>query len=272
MNLAFVAGVLAGTKSRSFHAASSPSTEGCCVVVALLASTSETATAPRRFVPLGGPFWPDLGPVLPLDNTNEYCRSRPVRQLGAPDVDPSGSRRSRRRCGSRSRRCCAPGTHSQHGGRRRMDRRIGRRTVAKGAGAVASAAALGLFKLSAEASGAPPTTSGNRVCMTAWAATSGSPWSSTASATRAAIQPNTQQEPRAKGVEKAPGESASAGSQVRSHVVVRGSRRRTLRVHRFAADRGPRGVPSHGRRVGRSWAEWYAPSTSTRYRNKSSRS
>jgi predicted ArsR family transcriptional regulator len=33
MNLAFVAGVLAGTKSRSLHAVPSPSTGGCCVVV-----------------------------------------------------------------------------------------------------------------------------------------------------------------------------------------------------------------------------------------------
>ena len=33
MNLAFVAGVLAGTKSRSLHATLSPSTERCCVVV-----------------------------------------------------------------------------------------------------------------------------------------------------------------------------------------------------------------------------------------------
>src|SRR5215204_386046 len=33
MNLAFVAGVLAGTKSRSLRAVLSPSTEGCCVVV-----------------------------------------------------------------------------------------------------------------------------------------------------------------------------------------------------------------------------------------------
>ena len=38
-----------------------------------------------------------------------------------------------------------------------MDRRMDRRTVAKGAGAVASAAALGLFPVSAEASGAPQT-------------------------------------------------------------------------------------------------------------------
>ena len=34
MNVAFVAGVLAGTKSRSLHAVLSPSTERCCVVVA----------------------------------------------------------------------------------------------------------------------------------------------------------------------------------------------------------------------------------------------
>ena len=33
MNLAFVAGVLAGTQSRSLHAVLSPSTERCCVVV-----------------------------------------------------------------------------------------------------------------------------------------------------------------------------------------------------------------------------------------------
>jgi predicted ArsR family transcriptional regulator len=33
MNLAFVAGVLAGTQSRSLHAVMSPSTERCCVVV-----------------------------------------------------------------------------------------------------------------------------------------------------------------------------------------------------------------------------------------------
>ena len=33
MNLAFVAGVLAGTKSRSLHAVASPSTERCCVLV-----------------------------------------------------------------------------------------------------------------------------------------------------------------------------------------------------------------------------------------------
>ena len=33
MNLAFVAGLLAGTKSRSLHAVLSPSTERCCVVV-----------------------------------------------------------------------------------------------------------------------------------------------------------------------------------------------------------------------------------------------
>ena len=39
-----------------------------------------------------------------------------------------------------------------------MDRRMDRRTVAKGAGAVAGAAALGLFPASAEASGAPQTT------------------------------------------------------------------------------------------------------------------
>jgi hemoglobin len=39
-----------------------------------------------------------------------------------------------------------------------MDRRMNRRTVAKGAGAVASAAALGLFPVSAEASGTPQTT------------------------------------------------------------------------------------------------------------------
>ena len=38
-----------------------------------------------------------------------------------------------------------------------MDRRMDRRTLAKGAGAVASAAALGLFQASAEASGAPQT-------------------------------------------------------------------------------------------------------------------
>src|SRR5262245_42435201 len=36
-----------------------------------------------------------------------------------------------------------------------MDRRMDRRTVAKGAGAVAGAAALGLFPASAEASGSP---------------------------------------------------------------------------------------------------------------------
>jgi hemoglobin len=40
-----------------------------------------------------------------------------------------------------------------------MDRRMDRRTMAKGAGAVASAAALGLFPARAEASGAPHTTS-----------------------------------------------------------------------------------------------------------------
>ena len=40
-----------------------------------------------------------------------------------------------------------------------MDRRMSRRTLAKGAGAVASAAALGLFQTSAQASGAPQTTS-----------------------------------------------------------------------------------------------------------------
>jgi hemoglobin len=39
-----------------------------------------------------------------------------------------------------------------------MDRRMDRRTLAKGAGAVASAAALGLFQASAEASGTPETT------------------------------------------------------------------------------------------------------------------
>jgi hemoglobin len=39
-----------------------------------------------------------------------------------------------------------------------MDRRVDRRTLAKGAGAVASAAALGLFPASAEARGAPETT------------------------------------------------------------------------------------------------------------------
>ena len=33
MNLAFVAGVLDGTQSRSFHAVLSPSTERCCVVI-----------------------------------------------------------------------------------------------------------------------------------------------------------------------------------------------------------------------------------------------
>ena len=33
MNLAFVAGVLAGTQTRSLHAVLSPSTERCCVVV-----------------------------------------------------------------------------------------------------------------------------------------------------------------------------------------------------------------------------------------------
>lgn len=40
-----------------------------------------------------------------------------------------------------------------------MDRRMDRRTMAKGAGAVASAAALGLFPARAEASGTPQTTS-----------------------------------------------------------------------------------------------------------------
>ena len=33
MNLAFIAGVLAGTQSRSLHAVRSPSTERCCVVI-----------------------------------------------------------------------------------------------------------------------------------------------------------------------------------------------------------------------------------------------
>ena len=41
-----------------------------------------------------------------------------------------------------------------------MDRRMDRRTVAKGAGAVAGVAALGLFPASVEASGAPQTTPG----------------------------------------------------------------------------------------------------------------
>ena len=41
-----------------------------------------------------------------------------------------------------------------------MDKRIDRRTLAKGAGAVAGAAALGMFPASAEASGAPQTTPG----------------------------------------------------------------------------------------------------------------
>ncbi len=41
-----------------------------------------------------------------------------------------------------------------------MDRRMDRRTVAKGVGAVASAAALGLFRGSAEASEAPQSTHG----------------------------------------------------------------------------------------------------------------
>jgi hemoglobin len=40
-----------------------------------------------------------------------------------------------------------------------MDRRMDRRTLAKGAGAVASAAALGLFQAGAEASGAPQASS-----------------------------------------------------------------------------------------------------------------
>jgi hemoglobin len=42
-----------------------------------------------------------------------------------------------------------------------MDRKIDRRTLAKGAGAVAGAAALGLFPWGAEASGAPQTTPGS---------------------------------------------------------------------------------------------------------------
>ena len=42
-----------------------------------------------------------------------------------------------------------------------MDRRIDRRTMAKGAGAVASAAALGLFPFSAHANEAPQTTTGS---------------------------------------------------------------------------------------------------------------
>jgi hemoglobin len=42
-----------------------------------------------------------------------------------------------------------------------MDRRVDRRTVAKGAGAIAGAAALGLFPRSAEASGVPQPTPGS---------------------------------------------------------------------------------------------------------------
>src|SRR5688572_15101481 len=44
-------------------------------------------------------------------------------------------------------------------GEHEMDRRMDRRTMAKGAGAVASAAALGLFPTSAGASGTPQTSS-----------------------------------------------------------------------------------------------------------------
>ena len=80
-----------------------------------------------------------------------------------------------------------------------MDRRMDRRTVAKGAGAVASAAALGLFPASGRGKwSAADDSRRNRVCTTGWAATSGSPWSSTASATRSSVNPILNKNPALK--------------------------------------------------------------------------
>ncbi len=109
-----------------------------------------------------------------------------------------------------------------------MDRRMDRRALAKGAGAVASAAALGLFQTSAEASGAPETTRTGASLYDRLGGYFGIALVVNRFSDEILKKPDSQQEPCAQGVEQDGGGSAAAGSQVRSHAVDRSSGRRTL--------------------------------------------
>ena len=107
MNLAFVAGVLAGTQSRSRHAVLSPSTGRCCVVVTSYVAAART-----------GPSIPCVGGRrdrprrVASNNTNEYCRYH----IWVVDV-PHHTSRSRRRYGSGGPTVAVVvrRTHTQHG-------------------------------------------------------------------------------------------------------------------------------------------------------------
>ena len=109
-----------------------------------------------------------------------------------------------------------------------MDRRMDRRTLAKGAGAVAGVAALGLFPASADAGGAPQTTPAEPSLYDRL----GGYFAIAAVVDRFSDKiirnPKLNKNPALKAVEQDAGENAAAGSQVRSHAVDRGSGRRTL--------------------------------------------
>ena len=174
------------------------------------------------------------------------------REPGPASTRTARSGRTVRQRRRNTRRCRPWGLTRNTEGEDEMDRRMDRRTMAKGAVPSRVRPRWDCFRRAPRQVERRRRLLRNRVCTTGWAATSGSPWSSTASAIRSSETRYSTRTPR-QSVEQDAGGSAAAGSQVRSHAVDRGSRRRTLCVHRLAAQRGSRRVQSHGRTVRRGW-------------------
>ena len=133
-----------------------------------------------------------------------------------------------------------------------MDRRMTRRTVAKGAGALAGVAAMGLLPGVAEAGSAPSTTP-----------TEGSLYDRLGGffpiaavvdrfSDAVIVNPKLNQNPALKAWNETQAQTRLPGLKFAADPLDRGDCRWPLRVHRLAARRGSRRSPPHSRRVRRS--------------------
>ncbi len=121
-----------------------------------------------------------------------------------------------------------------------MDRRVDRRTVAKGAGALAGVAAIGGLPAVAEAGQGAQTSPAEPSLYDRL----GGYFAIAAVVNRFSDEiitnPKLNENPALREWNETQAEGAAARSQVRAHPVGRVGRRRTLRIHRVAAERGSR--------------------------------
>ena len=270
MNLAFVAGVLAGTQSRSRHAVLSPSTGAVLRRRHFIASRADTATAHvdfcafRRSLPEHRPTESCLEITPTSTVVTRRSGSRGARIDTCDQTTPTGG------SNGATDAVVVPGTHTQHRRTRWTDEWIDGHWP-RARAPVASVAALGLFQSSAEASGAPRTTPAGPSLYDRLGGYFGIALVVNRFSDQIIKNPVLKKNPGVEGVEQDAEGSAAAWPQVWSHAVDRGAAGGTFVYTGLPLERSSRGVQSHRRTVRRSWRRDRPVSTTTGCRNESNR-